>query len=103
MPNVASNRAFITLFASTDCLGFGLCAEDDAVLGCGCGWVEAGGGRMMGGGAPSPMGCEVGIVNETPFPVPLPCGVSLGCGGCQLGCCVVGAFGVDAGCSTKFL
>ena len=94
MPSVASNKAFITLSASTGCLGLGFCEEDDAVLGCGCGWVEAGGGRMMGGETPSPMGF--------PFPVPFPCEVGLGCGGFQLGCCIVGAF-VDAGCSTKFL
>ena len=49
LPNVASNRAFITLFASTGCVGLGLCEDDAALLGCGCGWVEDGGGCMLGG------------------------------------------------------
>ena len=103
LPNVASNRAFITLFASTGCVALGLCEDDAALLGCGCGWVEAGGGCMVGGRAPSPMGL--------PFPVPFPCEVGyLGCAGFQLDDCEVDAVGrlgcgavVDPGCSTKFL
>ena len=104
MPNVASNKALTTLSASTGCLGLGLCVVEGDVLGWGCGWVEAvGGGCMVGGRAPSPMGL--------PFPVPFPFGVgNLGCAGFQLDDCEVDAVGrlgcgafVAAGCSTKFL